>query len=62
MRKHLRLGVFGLWEVLVDYFRDLAVQFLAATLEQRVISRVLYQRVLECVGCFRWRTSSECQP
>ena len=40
-------------EALLDHARDLGVQFLSATLEQRVVGRVLYQRVLERIGRIR---------
>jgi hypothetical protein len=62
MRQRLGLGGLDVREALLDYPRDLAVQLLPSTLEQRVVRCVLHQRVLEGVGRLRWRASAKRQP
>src|SRR3954469_10063170 len=54
MREHLGFGAFDVREALIDHTRDLRVQLLSAALEQRLIRRVLHQRMLEAVDRI-WR-------
>ena len=62
MGQHLGLGVLDVREALLDHPRDLAVQLLSSALEQRVVGRVLHQRVLEGVGGIGRRAAAERQP
>ncbi len=49
MGQHLRLGSHDVGMAGLDHAGDLAVQLLSAALQQRVVGRVLHQRVLEGV-------------
>jgi hypothetical protein len=62
MRKQLRLGFRALREAPLDQLRDAGVQLLAAIAQERAVGRVLYQRVLEGVGCLRRSPAREDEP
>ena len=61
MRQHLGLGDLDAREALLDHPGDLGVQLLPTPLEQRVIRRVLHQRMLEGVDSIRRRAAAEGQ-
>ena len=61
MRQHLGFGGLDVREARLDHAGDLTVQLLPAALEQRVVGRVLYQRVLEGVNRIRRRAATEGQ-
>jgi hypothetical protein len=61
MRQHLGFGGLDVREALLDHAGDLAVQLSAPALEQRVVSRVLHQRVLKGVEGIRRRAATEGQ-
>ena len=61
MRQHLGFGGLNVREPLLDHAGDLGVQLLSTALEQRVVSRVLHQRVLERVDGIGGRAATEGQ-
>ena len=61
MGQHLGFGGLDVREPPLDHARDLGVQLLSAALEQRVVGRVLHQRVLEGVDRIRRRAATEGQ-
>ena len=61
MGQHLGFGSLDVRETGLDHAGDLGMQLLSTNLEQRVVSRVLHQRVLEGVDSIRRRASTEGQ-
>ena len=59
MRQHLWFGDLGVWEPGLDQAGDLGMQLLSAALQQRLVRRVLHQRVLEGVDRIRRRAAPE---
>ena len=51
MGQQFRLGFFGLWKPFFQHLGNLLVILLPRALEQRLIGRVLDQRMLEEVAC-----------
>jgi hypothetical protein len=59
--QHFGFGSFDFREALFDHLCDLAVQLLSTAFEQRVISRVLHQCMLEGVDRIGRRATAEGQ-
>ena len=59
MSQHFGLGGLDVREALLDYTRDLVVQGLSTALKQRVVGRVLNERMLKRVGGLGRRASAE---
>jgi len=59
VRQHLGFGGRDVRKTLLDHPRDLGVQLLSAALEQRVVSRILHQRMLEAVDGIGRRAAAE---